>query len=85
MVQRQQNISEPPPPVFLKALTSLESSINTALANEKTTKKKMNASNAKSLTAMKQKIKKALKEHETAVKKYQAVSARLDLCFVAII
>lgn len=73
MVQRQQNVSEPLPPFYLKTLISLEESLNTAVSKEKEAKKKMNASNARALTAMKQKIKKTMKEYETDLKKYQEV------------
>lgn len=73
MVQRQQNISEPVPPFFLKTLLSLESAVNTAQAKDKDSKKKMNANNARALTAVKQKLKKITKEFETEVKRYQAV------------
>ncbi|KAF7792277.1 hypothetical protein EIP86_003313 [Pleurotus ostreatoroseus] len=71
MVQRQQNVSEPVPPFYLRTLVSLEESLNTALAKEKEAKKKMNASNARALTAMKQKVRKTIKEHETDVKRFQ--------------
>ncbi|GJE95438.1 eukaryotic translation initiation factor 3 subunit 8 [Phanerochaete sordida] len=71
MVQRQQNVSEPIPPFFIRTLASLESSLNAAVSKEKEAKKKMNASNARALTAMKQKVKKVIKEFETEVKKYQ--------------
>ncbi|EFI28197.1 eukaryotic translation initiation factor 3 domain-containing protein [Coprinopsis cinerea okayama7 len=71
MVHRQQNMSEPAAPLYLKSLINLESSINTTVSKEKEAKKKMNATNAKALTAMKQKIKKALKEFEDDVSKYQ--------------
>ncbi|KAF6762944.1 eukaryotic translation initiation factor 3 domain-containing protein [Ephemerocybe angulata] len=71
MIQRQHNVSEPVPPFYLRTLIGLETSVNDALAKEKTAKKKMNATNAKALTAMKQKIKKAHKEYEAQIKKYQ--------------
>lgn len=74
MVQRQQNVSEPIPPFFIRTLTGLETSLNTALTKEKEAKKKMNASNARALTAMKQKVKKVTKEYENDVKQFQAVS-----------
>ena len=73
MVQRQQNVNEPVPPFFIRTLTSLENSLNAALAKEKEAKKKMNASNARALTAMKQKVKKASKEYEKDLKLYQEV------------
>lgn len=73
MIQRQHNVSEPVPPFYIRTLVSLESSVNDAIAKEKTTKKKLNATNAKALTAMKQKIKKAHKEHEAEIKKFQQV------------
>lgn len=74
MVQRQQNVSEPVPPFFIRTLVTLESSLNSAVAKEKEAKKKMNASNARALTAMKQKVKKVAKEHENEIKQYHAVS-----------
>ena len=70
MVQRQQNISEPIPPFYIRNLTHLETTLNDTI---KETKKKMNATNAKALTAMKQKVKKAMKEYEVEIKKYQEV------------
>lgn len=73
MVQRQQNVSEPVPPFYLKTLLNLESSITSALAKDKESKKKMNASNARALTAVRQKVKKLLKEYEQEIKRYQEV------------
>lgn len=73
MVQRQQNVSEPVPPFFMRTLVNLESSLNAAVSKEKEAKKKMNASNARALTAMKQKVKKVIKEFEIEVKKFQEV------------
>ena len=62
LVQRQQNISEPVPPFYIRTLIDLESALNAAVSKEKEAKKKMNASNARALTAMKQKVKKVVKE-----------------------
>jgi translation initiation factor 3 subunit C len=73
MVQRQNNVAEPIPPFYIRTLSSLETSLNTALAKEKEAKKKMNATNARALNSMKQKVKKAVKEYEKDVKQYQAV------------
>ncbi|KAG9316530.1 eukaryotic translation initiation factor 3 subunit 8 N-terminus-domain-containing protein [Chiua virens] len=72
LVQRQSNVAEPIPPFFLKKLTSLEESLNAALAKEKEVKKKMNAVNARALNSMKQKVKKTMKEHEKELSQYQA-------------
>ncbi|TBU48110.1 eukaryotic translation initiation factor 3 subunit 8 [Dichomitus squalens] len=71
MVQRQQNVSEPVPPFFIRTIVNLENSINQAAAKDKESKKKMNASNARALTAVKQKVKKLLKEFEKEVKRFQ--------------
>jgi translation initiation factor 3 subunit C len=73
MIQQQHNVAEPIPPFYIRTLSSLETSLNTAISKEKDAKKKMNATNAKALTAMKQKVKKALKEYEKEVKEFQAV------------
>ncbi|THH15475.1 hypothetical protein EW146_g5005 [Bondarzewia mesenterica] len=83
MVQRQQNMSEPVPPFYIRTLSSLESSLNTAIANEKEAKKKMNASNARALTAMKQKVKKTMKEYEKEIKRYQADPETFERNFAA--
>lgn len=71
MVQRQQNVSEPVPPFFIRTLLNLDSAVNNVAPE---TKKKMNASNAKGLTAMKSKVKKAAKEFEKEIKQYQTAS-----------
>lgn len=83
MVQRQQNMSEPIPPFYIRTLSSLETSLNSALAKEKEAKKKMNASNARALTAMKQKVKKTAKEYEKELKQFQEVR-RSDYYFSAV-
>jgi translation initiation factor 3 subunit C len=79
MIQRQQNVSEPVPPFYVKTLIELETSVNAALAKEKEAKqrtnpnlKALNALNAKALTAMKQKLKKAIKEYESDITSYKA-------------
>lgn len=74
MVQRQQNVSEPIPPFFIRQLVNLEGALNTAMAKEKEAKKKMNAANARGLNGMRQKVKKVTKEYEAEVKRFQAVS-----------
>ncbi|KAI0665969.1 eukaryotic translation initiation factor 3 subunit 8 [Trametes maxima] len=71
LVQRQQNVSEPVPPFFVRTLANLENSLTAAVAKDKESKKKMNASNARALTAMKQKVKKVGKEYERDLKRFQ--------------
>ncbi|KIJ18790.1 hypothetical protein PAXINDRAFT_71260 [Paxillus involutus ATCC 200175] len=78
LVQRQSNAAEPIPPFFLKTLSSLENSLNAALAKEKEAKKKMNAVNARALNSMKQKVKKSTKEYEKEVHQYQADPEALE-------
>jgi len=73
LIQRQHNVSEPIPAFYIRTLSGLESAVNAALAKEKASSRKMNATNAKALTAMKQKMKKAVKEHESLIKQYQKV------------
>ncbi|KAJ7072402.1 eukaryotic translation initiation factor 3 subunit 8 [Mycena amicta] len=85
MIQRQHNVAEPIPPFFLRTLSSLEDSVNTALAKEKEAKKKTNATNAKALTAMKQKIKKSLKEYETDINKFNADPEAFQLEYNALV
>ncbi len=80
MVQRQQNVSEPVPPFYIRTLIGLESSLNAALAKEKEAKKKMNATNAKALTATRQRVKKVFKEYEKEIKSYQAVRIVFSDC-----
>lgn len=79
MVQKQQNVSEPVPPFYIKTLIQLEEAVNEALlkekeAKEKEPKKKLNATLAKALTAMRQKLKKAVKEHESDIAKFKRAS-----------
>lgn len=83
MVQRQQNMAQPVPPFYIRTLTSMESSLNAAVANEKEAKKKMNASNARALTAMKQKVKKTIKEHEKEIKQYQTDPEAFERSYTA--
>lgn len=84
MVQRQQNVSEPVPPFFIKTLVDLEASVNAALAKEKEAKKKTNPSNARALSAMKQKVKKTVKEYEKETKQYQADPVAFEKEYAAI-
>lgn len=86
LVQRHSNLAEPIPPLFIRMIANLETSLSATMAKEKEAKKKMNATNARALNAMKQKIKKTIKEYEKETQKYQAVSALLShghfpMCF----
>lgn len=71
MVERQVNLSERIPSVFIRTLVHLDQSLNAALAKEKESKKKMNATNARALNTMKQKVRKTSKEFEKEVKLLQ--------------
>ena len=77
MVERQVNLSERIPSVFIRTLVHLDQSLNAALAKEKESKKKMNATNARALNTMKQKVRKTSKEYEKEVKLLQEVSSLL--------
>ncbi|KZO95596.1 hypothetical protein CALVIDRAFT_499931 [Calocera viscosa TUFC12733] len=70
LVQRQALVNEATPPLYIKTLVDLESSLNAALAKEKTASKKMQANNARALNAMRSKLRKTLKENEDQVKLY---------------
>jgi translation initiation factor 3 subunit C len=74
LVQRQQNVSEPVPSFFIRQLSTLETALNSAIAKEKESKKKMNATNARALNGMKQKVKKTVKDFEKEVKDFREVS-----------
>ena len=63
--------SEKPPKSYIKTISDLEDQMNDAIAKQKVSTKKMNATNAKGLNAMKQKIKRNNKEYTTEVEKYR--------------
>ncbi|CAE6446066.1 unnamed protein product [Rhizoctonia solani] len=71
LVQRQTNLNDPAPSLFLELLKSLENEITEAQNREKTATKKMNATNARALNSMKQKLRKSTKEYETAIKSFE--------------
>ncbi|KAH7888776.1 eukaryotic translation initiation factor 3 subunit 8 N-terminus-domain-containing protein [Phlebopus sp. FC_14] len=83
LVQRQTNASEPLPPFFIRTLSSLELSLNAALAREKEAKKKMNATNARAFNSMKQKIKKSTKEYEKEMQHFRADPAAFEREYAA--
>jgi hypothetical protein len=58
---------------------SLEGALNLAIAKEKESKKKMNASNARALNGMKQKVKKTVKDFEKEVKAFQEVCVEVSV------
>ena len=70
LVQRQINLAEPIPALYMRTLFNLEKTINTALTKEKDAKKKMNATNSKALNGMKLKVKRTIKENEKEFKEY---------------
>jgi translation initiation factor 3 subunit C len=57
--------------VYIKAIADLEDFMNEAIAKQKVSTKKMNASNAKGLNAVKQRIKKNNKDYSTEIDKYR--------------
>ncbi|OJJ06789.1 hypothetical protein ASPVEDRAFT_46138 [Aspergillus versicolor CBS 583.65] len=64
--------SGPVPKVYVKTVADLEDLVNETVAKQKSSNKKMNASNAKGFNAIKQKIKKNNKEYAAQVEKYRA-------------
>ncbi|RDW67194.1 translation initiation factor eIF3 core subunit c [Aspergillus mulundensis] len=64
--------SGPVPKIYVKTVADLEDFVNEAVTKQKSSNKKMNASNAKGFNAIKQKIKKNNKEYAAQVEKYRA-------------
>lgn len=63
--------SEKAPKVYVKTISDLEDLMNEAIAKQKVSTKKMNATNARGLNAMKQKIKRNNKDYTTEIEKYR--------------
>ncbi|KAI1909789.1 Translation initiation factor 3 subunit c [Ophidiomyces ophidiicola] len=63
--------SGPSPKAYIKAIADLEDFVNETIVKQKTTTKKMNASNAKGFNAVKQRIKKNNKDYATEIDKYR--------------
>ena len=63
--------SEKAPKVYIKTISDLEDLMNEAIAKQKVSTKKMNATNARGLNAMKQKIKRNNKDYTTEIEKYR--------------
>ncbi|CAF9925933.1 MAG: Translation initiation factor 3 subunit c [Alectoria fallacina] len=63
--------SEKAPKVYVKTVSDLEDFMNEAIAKQKVSTKKMNATNARGLNAMKQKIKRNNKDYITEIEKYR--------------
>ena len=63
--------SEKAPKEYIKTISDLEDFMNEAIAKQKVSTKKMNATNARGLNAMKQKIKKNNKDYTTEIEKYR--------------
>ncbi len=64
--------SGPVPKVYVKTVADLEDLVNETVTKQKSSNKKMNASNAKGFNAIKQKIKKNNKEYAAQIEKYRA-------------
>ncbi|KAM0800024.1 eukaryotic translation initiation factor 3 subunit 8 N-terminus-domain-containing protein [Usnea florida] len=63
--------SEKAPKVYIKTISDLEDLMNEAIAKQKVSTKKMNATNARGLNAMKQKIKRNNKDYTIEIDKYR--------------
>ncbi|KAL4976075.1 eukaryotic translation initiation factor 3 subunit 8 N-terminus-domain-containing protein [Aspergillus desertorum] len=64
--------SGPVPKIYVKTVADLEDFVNETIAKQKSSNKKMNASNAKGFNAIKQKIKKNNKDYAAQIEKYRA-------------
>ncbi|EAU37166.1 hypothetical protein ATEG_02204 [Aspergillus terreus NIH2624] len=62
----------PTPKIYIQTVADLEDFVNETIAKQKSSNKKMNASNAKGFNAVKQRIKKNNKEYATLIEKYRA-------------
>jgi translation initiation factor 3 subunit C len=60
------------PKVYVKAIAELEDFMNEAIAKQKVSTKKMNATNARGLNAVKQRIKKNNKDYQKDIDAYRA-------------
>jgi translation initiation factor 3 subunit C len=65
-VSKMQDSGKTPKP-YIRIIAELEDSMNEALAKQKVTPKKMNATQFRALNAVKQKIKKTNKEYQTQI------------------
>lgn len=66
-----EKIKEKTPKQYIKTISDLEEFMNEAIAKQKVSTKKMNATNARGLNAMKQKIKRNNKDYTTEIEKYR--------------
>ncbi|KAJ5675678.1 Eukaryotic translation initiation factor 3 subunit C [Penicillium macrosclerotiorum] len=64
--------SGPTPKVYVKAVADLEDFVNETVSKQKSSNKKMNASNQKGFNAVKQRIKKNNKDYAAQIEKYRA-------------
>ncbi|KAL4804006.1 eukaryotic translation initiation factor 3 subunit C [Aspergillus unguis] len=64
--------SGPVPKIYVKTVADLEDLVNETVTKQKSSNKKMNASNAKGFNAIKQKIKKNNKDYAAQIEKYRA-------------
>ncbi|KAH8170706.1 PCI domain-containing protein [Sarocladium implicatum] len=69
-VSKMQDSGKTPKP-YIRIIAELEDSMNEALAKQKVTPKKMNATQFRALNAVKQKIKKTNKEYQTQIDAYR--------------
>ena len=60
------------PKQYIRIIAEVEDTMNEALAKQKVTPKKMNATQARALNAVKQKVKKTNKDYQTQIDAYKA-------------
>ncbi|KAE8355078.1 eukaryotic translation initiation factor 3 subunit EifCc [Aspergillus coremiiformis] len=63
--------SGPTPKIYVKAVADLEDFVNETITKQKSSKKTMNASNARGFNAVKQRIKKNNKDYAAQIEKYR--------------
>ncbi|KAG8956322.1 Translation initiation factor 3 subunit c [Tulasnella sp. 424] len=70
LVERQRNLQEPVPTLYVRQMVNLDKSIANAAAKDKDAKKKMNAAASRALATLKQKVKRSLKDNEEDIKAF---------------
>ncbi|GAO47560.1 hypothetical protein G7K_1764-t2 [Saitoella complicata NRRL Y-17804] len=72
LTQKTKQLDGRIPRVYIKAIGKLEDALNESVKNEKQSKKKMNASNARALNSLKQRIRKNNRDFESEIAQWRA-------------